>query len=250
MQGRGPTSDISPRRTLISCGSSSRLVRRSQRPARVIASPRSSLYTPFPFAAASGAHRRSDVLAVRAVVDVASHRPELEERELLHHQPEPDLTEERRATRVEPDPQRDAEEEWPGDHEQEAGAHDVEQPLHEPGRTRQPNRWQPDERQRLDRMVGYARADDVEQTGNDVDLNVVVAQRADQGDRLGRRCPARTRPRPGLRPGVATISCSESVPPRRATCSSPGRRVAGWSSTKPTTLIPYSGCWITLRAMS
>ena len=43
MHGRGPTSDMSPRRTLISCGSSSRLVLRSQRPNGVIASPRSSL---------------------------------------------------------------------------------------------------------------------------------------------------------------------------------------------------------------
>ena len=43
MHGRGPTSDMSPRRTLMSCGSSSRLVLRSQRADARDASVRSSL---------------------------------------------------------------------------------------------------------------------------------------------------------------------------------------------------------------
>ena len=41
--GRGPTRDISPRSTLISCGSSSRLVRRSHPPSGVIRGSPASL---------------------------------------------------------------------------------------------------------------------------------------------------------------------------------------------------------------
>ena len=47
MHGRGPTRDMSPRRTLISCGSSSRLVRRRKRPNGVIASSAAGLKSPF-----------------------------------------------------------------------------------------------------------------------------------------------------------------------------------------------------------
>ena len=41
--GRGPTSDISPRSTLINCGNSSRLVFRKNRPNSVTALSRESL---------------------------------------------------------------------------------------------------------------------------------------------------------------------------------------------------------------
>ena len=53
MHGRGPTSDISPRRTLSSCGSSSRLVFRRKRPNVVTSASRESLYVPFALRVAS-----------------------------------------------------------------------------------------------------------------------------------------------------------------------------------------------------
>ncbi len=83
--GRGPTSDMSPRRTLKSCGSSSRLVFRSQRPNGVIASSALELEQAV---RRSGVRLRSIVCLMYsrcgAVVGVDAHRPELQDRELAH----------------------------------------------------------------------------------------------------------------------------------------------------------------------
>ena len=103
--GRGPTSDMSPRITLISCGSSSRLVRRSQRPTRVTASLRSSLYSPFD-AQRRAAPRVVALMYSRCAASSVSTRivRNLRTVELAHVLAEPLLAEEHGPGRVAPDP--------------------------------------------------------------------------------------------------------------------------------------------------
>ena len=84
--GRGPTSDISPRSTLMNCGNSSRLVRRKKLPTGVIRGSLVSLKMPSPvpfvgcFSRLTG-NQLTNIFFVLAGIVVDIHRTELQERE-------------------------------------------------------------------------------------------------------------------------------------------------------------------------
>ena len=171
MQGRGPTTDMSPLRTLISCGSSSRLV--SAEPLselRHLAVAVELVETAVPDLGARR-HRRLDVLPVHRVVDIDGHCPELERGELLHVQPEPRLAEEHGPRRVPLDPEGDVGEEGRRQDQPDRRGDQVDAALDEARGRRQLDGRQADKRQRLDRVHLHPRADRLEQPGDEVDVD-------------------------------------------------------------------------------
>ena len=112
------------------------------------------------------------------------HRPELEDAEgplALAHS---DLSEEDRAARVELDERGDDGKQRREQREPDAGADEVERPLEQPGRRREPRNREPDEWDPLDRVQLRARPEDLEHARDDVDLDVVVLHRSDDLERL------------------------------------------------------------------
>ena len=128
----------------------------------------------------AGVHDRLDVRTMRGLVGIDHHRPELEERERLHVLAEPLLTEEHRTRRVAADAPREPEKQRREGCEQERGADDVAGALHRmcgargvDGRERQ----QLEALDVVDRDHGPYR---LEEAGDEVDLNVQVAQPMDE----------------------------------------------------------------------
>ena len=129
-------------------------------------------------------HRLHDVGAVQAVVDVRAHRAELVGGELALVEPEPLLAEEHRAGRVAAHAERDHGEQRREQQQHQRRAGDVDRALDQPRRAAHARRRQADQRQALDGVHAHARADDLEQPRHQVELDVELAQRVDQLQRL------------------------------------------------------------------
>ena len=99
-----------------------------------------------------GAHDRLHVLAMLGVVAAVGHRSELERRELLHVLTQARLPEEHRPRRVVLDPPGEEGEQRRRHEQEQARPDDVDRPLHEPRRARDPDRPQAEQRKPLDRM--------------------------------------------------------------------------------------------------
>ena len=179
------------------------------------------------------------------------HRPELEHRELAACPCRAAPAGRRPGRRVAPDAPGDVGEERGGQDEQHEGADEVDARASRAATTATCRAGgKPDERQALDRVDADLRRHDLEQARHDVDLHVELAQLADEIESLGsaRRENATTTRSTSTLDGSAPEArrAGPSVRSRRAR----RRSSRGSSSTKPTRLMPYSGCWRNLRAMS
>ena len=174
---------------------------------------------------------------------VRAHRPELEGRERPLVEPEPRLPEQHRARRVELDPDGDRREERRQEHEQGGRAHDVEGALQEQGVAAHPGRRQAHELHRLDRRHAGARSERLEQPGHDVHLHAQRLQLPYEPQHLAF---GRTREPEHDAVDRELLDERRQLAPRRAstgTSATSSRSRAGEASTKPTSEIPYSGCW-------
>src|SRR4029078_2730181 len=107
-------------------------------------------------------------------------RPKLEGRELAHVVPEPVLPEEDGTRTVELDANRDPREERSSDNESDRGSDDIDRALEEQRGPRDAGRRESDERKPLEHVDLVARADEFEESRDDVDLNLVVVECADE----------------------------------------------------------------------
>src|SRR6185312_4848638 len=122
-----------------------------------------------------GIHRLPDVLLVHRGVDVDLHRAELQRGELAAALPQARLLEEDRATRVALHAPCDVEEERGGQDEPHERAEDVDRPLDERRGTRQAWGREVDDRHAFERVDLDARADELVEPRDDVDLYVELA---------------------------------------------------------------------------
>ena len=169
----------------MSWGSSSRLVFRSHRPNGVTASSRVSLYMPLSFIVADDDRDGLDVGPMSFRVGVDLHRPKLEAAEGLHVEPEPLLAEEDRPRGVPLDAKRRVREQRSDEDQADRGTDDIECALHHERRARKPRGRNADESEALEQVHAGAGPHEIEQPWNDVDDDVVVAHRSDDGHRLG-----------------------------------------------------------------
>ncbi len=114
------------------------------------------------------------------VVRGVGHRPELEGRELLHVLSEARLAEQHRPRRVVLDPPRDHGEERRREDQEHARPDDVDEPLDEPRRPRDPQRAQAEQRQPFDGVDVDVRRHHFVEPRNEVDLHVQLPKGADQ----------------------------------------------------------------------
>ena len=110
---------------------------------------------------------------------LGDHRPELVDPERRAVRPAAHLPEEHRPARLELDAERNGGEQRREEQQPERRGSEVERPLEDPRRAREPRRPEPDERDALERVHLGAAAEDLEVPRNDVDLHVEVADRAD-----------------------------------------------------------------------
>ena len=115
---------------------------------------------------------------------VGGHRPELEDPEDLLRPAATRLAEEHRPLRVELDHDGEHEHDGREDQQPERRDDEVEAALQEPRRPREPERRQAHQRNALDRVDADAGTEDVEEPGDDVDLDVEVLDLADESERL------------------------------------------------------------------
>ena len=130
--GRGPTRDMSPRSTLISCGSSSTLVLRNHRPSGVIRGSRGQLEQ---HAVRCGGflvrrEHAGDVSTVRPVVVALVHAAQLEHGKRPHVAADPFLPEERRAGGCRPHQAPQEQQQGTRDDKQQRSERDVQCPFH------------------------------------------------------------------------------------------------------------------------
>ena len=94
------------------------------------------------------------------------------------------LPEENRAGRIPANAPGDDEEDRQSREEQQGSSDDVETPLEEPRRPRHPARGQAEQRKPFDRVDPDLRADGLEEPRHQVDLHVVLSNRADELEHL------------------------------------------------------------------
>ena len=121
---------------------------------------------------------------MHGLVGVDVHRAELEHLERPPVRSQPLLPEQNRARRAPPHLEREDDEQR-RDHDEQGGSDgQVEGALEPAGRARDANGRQPHQGQPLDRVDVGARADGLEQARHDIDLDRLVAERADECERV------------------------------------------------------------------
>ena len=130
---------------------------------------------------------------------------------------QPLLAEDHRARRLAPDPPGRVGEERRGEHEPDEGPDDVAERLIVRREREALGGRQGDERQALDRVHLDVRTDELVEPRDDVDLDVAVANRADDLDRSLRRIAREGDDRPARRRAWSTSSGSCSTEPSTGT---------------------------------
>ena len=107
------------------------------------------------------------------------HRAKLQCRKGTHVETQACLPEEHFAGRVKSDPEGDVSEERSEEQQSDRGRGDVQAALDELGGSWKPHRRQPHEREALDGMEADPRAENLEESRHDVNLNFFVSQKTD-----------------------------------------------------------------------
>ena len=110
---------------------------------------------------------------------LGDHRPELVDPERRAVRASSHLTEEHGPARPELDAERNGGEQRREEQQPERRGHEVECPLEDPRRAREPHRPEPDERDAFERVHLGTASEDLEVPRDDVDLHVEIADRAD-----------------------------------------------------------------------
>ena len=186
---------------------------------------------------------------VLQLLGVGAHRPELVDPEDPLADATADLAEEDRPLGVDADRDREPDQHRREQGEPERRDHEVDGPLEEARRAREPKRRQTHQRDALDRVDADLLAEDLEQAWDDVDLDAELLELADQLERLHLGL---VRERDDHALNVERVDELAQV-----LLAAEERQVAEvlaallrTVSTNPTRLMPYSGCASNFRAVS